>query len=161
MAARCTGARTLGLASLPRHRLAIMLEGYLTVAPDPRGSVQGVLWDVPLAAVPALDRYEEVGRGLYTKRRVTVVTATGSPKPALVYLGANRGPGVPRPGYLELVLQAAVSEALPKAALAEISALLGRSNRDRRYPASASPRPSGSRSGWPSGTNSSDTELMQ
>ena len=120
MAARCPAARVFGPARLARHRLAIMREGYLTVVPDPRRSVHGLLWDVPLAAMRALDRYEEVGRGLYTKRQAMVVTASGAAKRALVYLGADRGPGTPRPGYLELVLRVAASGGLPAAAISEI-----------------------------------------
>ena len=122
MAGRCPGARALGLARLARHRLAMMREGYATVVRDPHRSVHGLLCDVPLADLPALDRYEGVGEGLYVKRLQPVVTATGVRK-ALVYLGTNAGPGKPQAGYVENVLAAARAVGLPASALAEIAAL--------------------------------------
>ncbi|TDR93757.1 gamma-glutamylcyclotransferase family protein [Enterovirga rhinocerotis] len=124
MAARCPRARMLGLARLERHRLALMREGYLTVMRDPRRAVHGLLWDLPLADMPALDRYEGVSAGLYTKMQQPVVGEAGIRK-ALVYLGTNAGSGAPAPGYLEGVLDAAVQAGLPPAALAEITALAG------------------------------------
>ena len=75
-----------------RHRLAIMREGWLTAARDPRGRVHGVLWDSALADVSALDRFEDLADGLYTKAAQPVIAA-GGPKRALVYFGANAGPG--------------------------------------------------------------------
>jgi gamma-glutamylcyclotransferase (GGCT)/AIG2-like uncharacterized protein YtfP len=122
MVGRCPGARVVGLARLARHRLALMREGYATVVRDPHRSVHGLLWDVPLADLPALDRYEGVGEGLYVKRQQSVVTASGARR-ALVYLGTNAGPGRLLPGYLEGVLAAARDVGLPAGAIAEIAAL--------------------------------------
>ncbi|MBV8664121.1 MAG: gamma-glutamylcyclotransferase, partial [Hyphomicrobiales bacterium] len=67
MASRCPRSRPLGLARLMRHRLAIMREGWLTATRDANGTVEGVLWDIALADMRALDRYEGVGEGLYVK----------------------------------------------------------------------------------------------
>ena len=58
MARRCPRSKALGPARLLRHRLAVMREGWLTIARDPRSAVHGVLWELALADVPALDRYE-------------------------------------------------------------------------------------------------------
>ena len=110
MAARCPASRPLGPARLARHRPAIMREGYLTVIRDSRRDVHGLVWDVSLADMAALDRYEGVSGGLYAKAQLTVLTAAGARR-ALVYLGANAGPGRPRPGYLEAVLAAAAAGA--------------------------------------------------
>ena len=63
MARRCPRSKALGLARLVRHRLAVMREGWLTVARDPRSAVHGVLWDLALADVAALDRYEGMAAG--------------------------------------------------------------------------------------------------
>ena len=65
MAQRCPRSRALGLGRLARHRVAIMKEGYATVVTDPAAMVHGLLFDLAFADVPALDRYEEVGSGLY------------------------------------------------------------------------------------------------
>jgi gamma-glutamylcyclotransferase (GGCT)/AIG2-like uncharacterized protein YtfP len=116
MAQRCPRSRPLGVARLMRHRLVAMREGWLSVARDPRASVHGVLWDIALADVAALDRYEGVGSGLYVKRLKAVVTNAGV-KRALVYFGANAGPGVLRADYLKAVSEAARAWRLPREAL--------------------------------------------
>ena len=123
MAARCVGSRMIGWARLPRHRVVMMREGYLSVIRDPRTEVLGILWDLTLADVPALDRYEGVSARLYVKRHLPVLTETGSRR-ALVYVGSNAGPGLPKPGYLEGVLAAARAAELP-AAYVNALALLG------------------------------------
>jgi gamma-glutamylcyclotransferase (GGCT)/AIG2-like uncharacterized protein YtfP len=68
MAVRCPASRALGIGRLPRHRFVIMQEGYASVVRDPRRSVWGMVWDLALADVPALDRYEGVGGGLISRR---------------------------------------------------------------------------------------------
>lgn len=121
MASRCPASRPLGTARLVGRRFVIMREGYASVTPDRRRTVWGLLWDLSLADVPALDRYEGVSGGLYTKAVQAVLTATGSRR-ALVYLGCNAGPGQPRPGYLEGVLAAGREQDLPAAYLRELAA---------------------------------------
>ncbi len=121
MALRCPRSKPLGIARLTRHRLVVMREGWFTVTRDAHSSVHGVLWDVALADVAALDRYEGVGDGLYAKVLQTVV-ANGGPKHALVYFGANTGPGVARADYLEAVIAAARRWNLPTAALEKLAA---------------------------------------
>ncbi len=128
MAGRCPASRLVGTARLERHRLAIMREGYATAVRDPRRAVHGLLWDVPQSDIRALDRYEGVGGGLYVKR-LQPVLGEGGMRHALVYLGSNAGPGVPRPGYLETVLAAAEAAGLPAAYRAEIAALAARGAR--------------------------------
>jgi AIG2-like family len=112
MAGRCPRSKALGLARLERHRLAVMREGWLTVVRDPRSAVHGVLWDLALSDIAALDRYEGVPQGLYAKLTQAVI-AERAPKQAIVYFGANAGPGAVRPDYIAEVLAAARSWALP------------------------------------------------
>ena len=99
MSRRCPRSKALGLARLERHRLSVMREGWLTAVRDPRAAVHGVLWDVALSDVPALDRYEGLGQGLYAKVMQPVITQTGA-KRVLVYFGANAGPGTALPDYM-------------------------------------------------------------
>jgi hypothetical protein len=108
MARRCPRSKALGLARLERHRLAVMREGWLTAVREPRSAVHGVLWDLALSDIAALDRYEGLSQGLYAKLTQPVI-ADRSPKQAIVYFGANAGPGVARPAYLAEVLAAARS----------------------------------------------------
>ena len=112
MARRCPRSKALGLARLERHRLAVMREGWLTAVRDPRSAVHGVLWDLALSDVAALDRYEGVPQGLYAKLMQPVI-AGRAPKQAIVCFGANSGPGAARPAYMAEVLAAARSWPLP------------------------------------------------
>jgi gamma-glutamylcyclotransferase (GGCT)/AIG2-like uncharacterized protein YtfP len=121
MAQRCPRSRPLGVARLMRHRLAAMREGWLNVTRDAHGTVHGILWDVALADVAALDRFEGVREGLYVKSLQAVATDAG-PKRALVYFGANAGPGVVRADYLAAVIAAARHWKLPAEALANLAA---------------------------------------
>jgi len=112
MALRCPASRLIGRGRLNRHRFIIMKEGYASVVRAPAGTVWGVLWELSLADVPALDRYEGVASGLYVKASQPVTTEAGI-KRALIYLGRSTAAGVPRPGYLEGVLAAAEAAQLP------------------------------------------------
>jgi gamma-glutamylcyclotransferase (GGCT)/AIG2-like uncharacterized protein YtfP len=114
MAARCPSSRALGRARLPRHRIFIMREGYASVRRAPNDEVHGVLWDLALADVRALDAFEGVDRGLYAKILQPVITETG-PRRALVYVGGTLETGVPKPGYVDGVLASAVHWDLPVA----------------------------------------------
>jgi gamma-glutamylcyclotransferase (GGCT)/AIG2-like uncharacterized protein YtfP len=122
MLTRCPGAKAIGLARLPRHTRAVMREGYLTLLRDPAREVTGVLWDVPSADMAALDRYEGVGARLYRKVQQIVIGPAGARR-ALVYFGANTGPGVLRRDYCAQILAAAMANGLPRADSAMIEAL--------------------------------------
>src|SRR5580692_6739868 len=125
MARRCPRSKALGLARLERHRLAVMREGWLTVIRAPRSAVHGVLWDLALSDVAALDRHEALPQGLYTKETQPIIAERG-PKRAIVYFGANSGPGVLSPAYVAEVLAAARSWALPAAGLVALEQLARR-----------------------------------
>lgn len=112
MAMRCPLSRLVGRARLHRHRFIVMKEGYASVVRDPRATVWGVVWDLSLSDIPALDRYEGVAGGLYVKAHQPVVTEKGI-KRALIYLGCSSAAGVPKPGYMEAVLAAAQAAQLP------------------------------------------------
>jgi hypothetical protein len=119
MSSRCPRSKPLGLARLERHRLSVMREGWLTVTRDSRSAVHGVLWELALADVPALDRYEGLARGVYVKVEQPVILK-GGPKRALVYVGANAGPGVTPLDYIERVLAGARAWPLPPAAISAL-----------------------------------------
>lgn len=121
MRARCPGSRMLGPARLARHRLVITPEGYASVMRDPRREVHGLLWDLDLADMPALDRYEGAAGRLYAKVIQGVITDRGMRR-ALLYVGRGEG-GRPRPGYLEAVAAAAASAGLPAAYVAGLHRL--------------------------------------
>ncbi|MGL4811951.1 MAG: gamma-glutamylcyclotransferase family protein [Beijerinckiaceae bacterium] len=123
MAKRCPASKPLGLARLARHRFVVTVDGYASVVRDPRLSVHGVVWDLALADIPALDRYEGVARGLYAKIVTSVITAAG-PRRALVYTATGKHPGRPKPGYMESVIASAQAFGLPEAYIASLSVWL-------------------------------------
>jgi hypothetical protein len=113
MLQRCPASKPVGIGRLMRHRFVIFDEGYATVVRDPQRVVWGMVWDLALADVPALDRYESLSTGLYTKVVQPVVTAQG-PRRAIVYIGRSAKPGTPLPGYMEGVVEAARQAGLPE-----------------------------------------------
>ncbi|HMN73149.1 MAG TPA: gamma-glutamylcyclotransferase [Rhodoblastus sp.] len=126
MRARCPNSRPLGRARLARHRFALMADGYATVVRDPNSEAHGVLYDLALSDVPALDRYEEVSRGLYAKAMQPALRADGRPVRALVYIGsapAFSGPAK-KPDYMKGVIAAARAAELPAAYVDFLSGLL-------------------------------------
>jgi hypothetical protein len=125
MARRCPRSKALGLARLERHRLAVMREGWLTAVRASASAVHGVLWDLALADVAPLDRYEGVPQGLYTKLMQPVIAERG-PKRAIVYFGANTGPGALRSDYMADVLAAARSWPLPAEGIQTLEGLARR-----------------------------------
>jgi len=123
MAHRCPRSRALGRARLARHRLFFMACGAASVMPDPRACVHGVLWELAQSDVGALDRYEEVGRGLYRKILAPVLREPTGSAHALVYVGAERSAGAPRADHLAAILAAAAEWELPAAHIADLQQL--------------------------------------
>lgn len=108
MAQRCPRASLLGRAILPRHRFALMPNGFATVLRDPAASVGGLLWNLTFADLAALDRYEEVGAGLYVKMLQPVLREGASPLRALVYVGVpGKMTGRAPPEYMTSIVAAA------------------------------------------------------
>ncbi len=118
MAERCPLSRPLGRGRLPRHRILVMAEGFASIATDPRENVHGVLWDLALRDVRALDQFEDVARGLYKKVQLPVLREPFGSARALVYVGHSTKPGAPAPEYLAGVIAAARHWALPAAYVA-------------------------------------------
>lgn len=96
-----------------------MREGYASVVRDHARAVHGLLWDLALRDVAALDRYEAVASGLYRKIVQPVVAAEGARR-ALVYVGGNAGPGRALPGYIESVVSAGQAVGLPACYIDEL-----------------------------------------
>jgi hypothetical protein len=104
-----------------RHRFVITADGYASVRRDPGRTVWGVLWDLALADVPGLDRYEGVRTGLYRKGVQSVLSERG-PRRALIYLGRSAEPGAPAPDYLDGIVAAARESAFPADYVRELEA---------------------------------------
>ena len=112
MRARCAGAQEIGVGRLQDHRFIIMQNGYASVLRAPGAVVHGLVWRITPRDLAALNAYESVDSGLY--RRATLPVAIGDKTArALVYLGGEEREGRPRPGHVELVVDAARECGLP------------------------------------------------
>jgi len=105
-------AVALGVARLDGYRFIITADGYASVVPYPRARVHGLLWRLTTRDRVTLDRWENTAAGLYLAKMLPVV-AGGRRRPALVYVARARPRGVPRPGYMDVVLHAARQCELP------------------------------------------------
>ncbi|RTL80205.1 MAG: gamma-glutamylcyclotransferase [Hyphomicrobiales bacterium] len=132
MARRCPHSRFLGRARLPRWRFVTLPSGFASVMADNRSSVHGALWDVPVSDIMALDRYEQVGQGLYVKKIIPVLREPFGSAPALVYIGAAANQGAAAPGYLVDILAAAQALELPPAYIGYLSHLLAEQRKGQR-----------------------------
>ena len=105
-------AEPIGIASLADYRFVITADGYASVEPARTHVVHGVLWRLTPRDRVSLDAWENIAGGLYRAMTLPVLAA-GRRVPVLVYLARPRGPGRPRAGYMELVLEAAHEWRLP------------------------------------------------
>jgi hypothetical protein len=114
MAFRCPRAKLLGRARLPRHRFALLPDGFATLVRDPAAMAHGVLWDVGFGDLAALDRYEGLGKGGYEKISQPVLREGAAPVRALVYV-ARTGKSLGRApeDYMQRIVLAAVEAGLP------------------------------------------------
>jgi cation transport regulator ChaC len=114
MGARCPGATALGVATLAGWRFVVNPDGVGSLAPEPGGATYGVLWRLTPRDLAAINAYESVDTELY-HRRVLPVRFGSRRAPALVYIARRKGEGIPRPGYISLVVAAAREWQLPEA----------------------------------------------
>jgi hypothetical protein len=105
-------AEPIGVASLADYRFIITADGYASVEPARTHMVHGVLWRLTPRDRVSLDTWENIAGGLYSATTLPVL-AEGRRVLVLVYLARPRGPGRPRAGYMELVLEAARTWNLP------------------------------------------------
>ena len=119
MRERCPKANVVGNAQLPGWRFRINARGYATIVPDDDGIVHGLLWTLTRPDESALDRYEGVAQGLYTKRQL-VVRAPAGPLEAMAYVAAESAPGVPGDDYFRRIVEGATEARLPADYLAEL-----------------------------------------
>jgi gamma-glutamylcyclotransferase (GGCT)/AIG2-like uncharacterized protein YtfP len=131
MRRRCPGARLEGHACLPGYRFVIVRSGYASVVPAPGSSVHGLLWRVTPRDVAALNAYENLDGGLYRAVTMAVVSHRRR-RAALVYIGCDRVRGRPRPGYLDIVTQAARDAGFPPRYLGCLTRWASAQNNTRR-----------------------------
>lgn len=113
MQARCPTALPLGTATLSGWRFLVTPDGYGSIAPRSGTLVHGVLWRLTPRDLAAINAYESLDSGLYARRTITVRQGARRMS-ALTYVACREGEGVPRPGYITVVVAAARDWDLPQ-----------------------------------------------
>ena len=115
MRLRAPAARPLIAATLADHALTFESNEpfgstaafFANVRPHTARTVAGALYELDETALTALDAYEDVGRGVYERARVVVLTAAGARVSAVAYRmpATGRPPslGLPSPAQLEAI----------------------------------------------------------
>jgi hypothetical protein len=114
MRRHCPGAKELGTAAIFGCRFMITSDGYASIVPRSGGRVHGVLWRLTVRDLAALNSYEGIGSGLYSKLTLPV-RKNGRRMAATLYVARSRTAGRPKPGYLDAILDAAREWGLPAA----------------------------------------------
>src|SRR5262245_10202659 len=103
MRRHCPAAKEIGIGQLAGFRFFITTDGYASIVPKSGETVHGVLWRLTPRDLAALNAYESIDSGMYS-RTVLSVRAGSRRVAAMVYIGRARGTGMPKPGYLDLVV---------------------------------------------------------
>ncbi len=119
MGDRCPEAELRGVAILPGFAFLINRRGVASIRPDSGRNVWGLLWSLSVADELALDRYEGVSDDYYSKAEVSV-RLEGRTERALVYIATDDAPGLPRPTYLERIVEAAYANRFPESYVSEV-----------------------------------------
>jgi gamma-glutamylcyclotransferase (GGCT)/AIG2-like uncharacterized protein YtfP len=119
MQRRAPEAIPLEPAVLRGYRFLINRAGWATVVPVPGAIVRGLLWNVSDRAIAALDSYEGVDEGLYTRSSVEVERGSAVER-AVIYLAADATPGTARRAYIDSIIAAARTIGAPEEYLAEL-----------------------------------------
>jgi hypothetical protein len=114
MAARCPDAQPVAKALLYGMKFAINSEGVATIVPDGQSVVIGLVWGLSARDEMILDIYEGVSADYYTKHRLPIEQLDGTRLEALTYIAADDVPGVPREGYMELIVEASKQLKFPR-----------------------------------------------
>jgi len=115
---RCPGAKALGRARLPGHRLAFTRYsrqrrgGSADVVIDAASEVWGVLYEVDDACLASMDKVEGVPAA-YRRERATVIVDEGKPRQAITYVANKTGEFRPDKSYLKVILRGARAYGLP------------------------------------------------
>jgi AIG2-like family len=122
METRCPDARARGQASLADWEVHIGIRRVATIVKAPGSVTWGVLWALSPSDEQSLDHYEGVATGRY-RREILTVQHLGNAHPALVYIEGFVDDGVPRPEYLQRIVDGARAFDLPEEYCAQLARL--------------------------------------
>lgn len=107
MAFRCPTAKPIAKSCLNDYRLVFqgqLNSAHANVIPEKGYSVPVVVWEITEADEKALDRYEGVAGGYYTKEYINI-EIEDEMKEALIYIMTPHGYGIPRDFYLNIIAE--------------------------------------------------------
>ncbi len=122
IARRCPGTEIIGRATLASHRLIFPIQsedwlgGVASFEPAQGHRVEGMIYRLNDDHIAALDTYEAVEEGLYTKESVTVITPDQCVVEAMTYVAVPHpeGPFAPSIQYLNTILSGAADHGFPQ-----------------------------------------------
>jgi hypothetical protein len=123
MRTHAPNAQPAGVAALANYRFVITADGFATVMPQRAETVYGVLWRLTPSDCVSLAAWESIGAGLYRAKTLPVRQA-GRRQMALIYIARPRPRGRAKPGYMEIVIAAALEWQLPPAYIGSLRHLL-------------------------------------
>lgn len=121
MAYRCPTAKPMAVATLKDHQLVFQGRPYgahANVIPAKGKEVPVVIWEITDKDEKALDIYEGVKGGYYTKEYMSI-EANGETVEALIYIMTPNPYGEPTDGYLQTIAEGYADFDLPISALNE------------------------------------------
>ena len=104
---RCPTANPIAVSCLNDYKLVFQGRyhgAHANVIPSEGDSVPVVVWEITPEDERALDRYEGVAGGYYTKEYMKV-EVNGKMEEAIIYILTPHGYGIPRDFYLEVIVQ--------------------------------------------------------
>ena len=105
-------AEPIGVARLKDYRFVVTADGYASVEPAPAAVVHGVMWRLTPRDRVTLDVWENIAAGLY-RAETLPVQVVHCRCPALIYIARRRPAGRPKPGYMDIVVEAAREWKMP------------------------------------------------
>ncbi|MBX3734743.1 MAG: gamma-glutamylcyclotransferase [Verrucomicrobiae bacterium] len=120
MRLRCPRSCPVGVGALSGWRFRINAAGWATVVPESGAQVYGRLWELPVEDELALDVYEDLPGGLYSKDAVVLNASPVPGRPVMIYQATDSSPGRAAPWYLDPILEEAADCGFPEAYLEEL-----------------------------------------
>lgn len=108
MQIRCPGSVFLSPASLKNWSYFINGDGYAGIKKSENSLTHGCLWQLNKSHWLALDEYEAVNEGYYSRAEVSVIPEpSGVEELVTAYLSNNQSFGIPSNSYLRVVIDGA------------------------------------------------------
>lgn len=120
MRKRCPDAELVSVGTISSRRFRINTRGVATIVAEDESSVHGIVWRLSKADEQALDSYEGVRIGLYSKRSMEVRLDDRRRLKAFLYLAKDHQPGTARPGYMDGIVAAAINNGFPPSYVQEL-----------------------------------------